>query len=113
MKYNSQFSPNILELALRNIKLAKENMLKLGANLPPKDDPKIWEYLQKYEKELELMLLNYNKEQKVQDISKEKKLNVYNKKMKQKQKMEEIERIKTENEIERRQKAKQIRNNMV
>ena len=110
LKYNSQFSPNILELALRNIKLAKENMLKLGANLPPKDDPKIWEYLQKYEKELELMLLNYNKEQKVQEISKEKKLNVYNKKMKQKQKMEEIERIKTENEIERRQKAKQIRN---
>jgi hypothetical protein len=110
LKYNSQFSPNIIELALRNIKLAKENMLKLGADLPPKDDPKIWEYLQKYEKELELMLLNYNKEQKKQEISKEKKLNAYGKKIKQKQKMEEIERIQTENEIERRQRAKQIKN---
>ena len=31
LKYNSQLSPNIIELALRNIKLAKENMLKIGS----------------------------------------------------------------------------------
>ena len=109
LKHNSQFSPNIMELALRNIKLAKEKMLKVGGRFPPKDDPKILEYLQKYEKELNLMFLNFNKEQKKQEILKEMKLNEHNKKMKDKEKLEKIQKLKTENEIERRQKAKEIR----
>ena len=109
-KYNSQFSPNLIESALRNIKLAKNNMLKVGNRFPPKDDPKTLEYLQKYQKELELMLINYTKEQKKQEILNGKKMNIFSKRVKDKQKMEEIERIKTENEIERRQKAKEIRN---
>ena len=72
LKYNSQFSQNIIELALRNIKLAKKKMLKLGTNIPSKEDPEIIEFLQKYEKEFEYMLLNYSKEQKYQDIIKQK-----------------------------------------
>ena len=110
LKYNSQLSPNIIELALRNIKLAKENMLKINSRYSPKDDPKILEYLQKYEKELQLMLLNYITERKQHEILKEKKINIYNKRLKENQKLEEINQMKTENEIERRQKAKEIRN---
>ena len=109
LKYNSQLSPNVIELALRNIKLAKDNMLKIGSRYSPKYDPKILEYLQKYEKELQLMLLNYVKERKQHEILKEKKLNNYNKRVKENQKLEEINQLKTQNEIERRQKAKELR----
>ena len=87
LKYNSQFSQNIIELALRNIKLAKEKMLKLGTNIPSKEDPEIIEFLQKYEKEFEYMLLNYSKEQKYQDIIKQKRINNYNNKIKKNQKL--------------------------
>ena len=110
LKYNSQFSQNIIELALRNIKLAKEKMLKLGTNIPSKEDPEIIEFLQKYEKEFEYMLLNYSKEQKYQDIIKQKRINNYNNKIKKNQKIEEINNIKIEKEIQRRQKAKEMKN---
>ena len=110
LKYNSQFSQNIIELALRNIKLAKEKMLKLGTNIPSKEDPEIIEFLQKYEKEFEYMLLNYSKEQKYQDIIKQKRINNYNNKIKKNQKNEEINNIKIEKEIQRRQKAKEMKN---
>ena len=110
LKYNSQFSQNIIELALRNIKLAKEKMLKLGTNIPSKEDPEIIEFLQKYEKEFEYMLLNYSKEQKYQDIIQQKRINNYNNKIKKNQKIEEINNIKIEKEIQRRQKAKEMKN---
>ena len=110
LKYNSQFSQNIIELALRNIKLAKEKMLKLGTNIPSKEDPEIIEFLQKYEKEFEYMLLNYSKEQKYQDIIKQKRINNYNNKIKKNQKIEEINNVKIEKEINRRQKDKEIKN---
>ena len=92
LKSNSDISPNVIELAIRNIKLAKEKMIKVGKNYPPKDDPEILEYLQKYEKELELMLLNYNKEQKKFNLMKEKQINNFNKK--QKQKVKNVKKIK-------------------
>ena len=107
LKYNSQFSQNIIELALRNIKLAKEKMLKLGTNIPSKEDPEIIEFLQKYEKEFEYMLLNYSKEQKYQDIIKQKRINNCGGEIKKNQKIEEINNIKIEKEIQRRQKAKE------
>ena len=110
LKQNSQLSPNLIELALRNIKLAKDKMQIINNNYPPVDDPKIYEYLQKYEKELELMLLNYNKDQKKFEIIKQREISNYSKSLKHKQKLDEIEKIKTEIELERRQKAKDIRN---
>ena len=110
LKQNTQLSPNLIELALRNIKLAKEKMQKVNSNIPPKDDPKILEYLQKYEKELEFMLLNYNKDQKKFEITKEREITNYSKSIKHKQKIDEIEKMKTDNELDRRQRAKDVRN---
>ena len=54
-------------------------MQKINNNYPPVDDPKIYEYLQKYEKELELMLLNYNKDQKKFEIIKQREISNYSK----------------------------------
>ena len=110
LKQNTQLSPNLIELALRNIKLAKEKMQKINSNIPPKDDPKILKYLQKYEKELEFMLLNYNKDQKKFEITKEREITNYSKSIKHKQKIDEIEKMKTDNELDRRQRAKDVRN---
>ena len=110
LKQNTQLSPNLIELALQNIKLAKEKMQKINSNIPPKDDPKILEYLQKYEKELEFMLLNYNKDQKKFEITKEREITNYSKSIKHKQKIDEIEKMKTDNELDRRQRAKDVRN---
>jgi hypothetical protein len=110
LKYNSQLSPNSIELALRNIKLAKEKMMKLGTRIPESDDPKTKEYLQKYEKELELMLINYNKEQKQRYYFRERAIKNFNQNMKDIKRIKEIEKKKTDNEIEQRRKAKEIRN---
>ena len=110
LKYNSQLSPNSIELALRNIKLAKEKMIKLGTRIPEPDDSKTKEYLQKYEKELEMMLINYNKEQKQRYFFRERAVKNFNQNMKDIKKIKEIEKKKTDNEIERRRKAKEVRN---
>ena len=110
LKYNSQLSPNSIELALRNIKLAKEKMVKLGKRIPDSEDAKTKEYLQKYEKELEMMLVNYNKEQKKNYFFRERKIKNFNQNMKDNKKIKEIEKKKTDNEIERRRKAKEVRN---
>ena len=109
LKYNSQLSPNSIELALRNIKLAKEKMVKLGSRIPEPDDSKTKEYLQKYEKELEMMLINYNKEQKKGYYFRERAIKNFNQNLKDTKKIKEIEKRKTDNEIERRRKAKEIR----
>ena len=111
LKYNSQLSPNSIELALRNIKLAKEKMLKINTRIPQPDDKKTKEYLKKYEKELEMMLINYNKEQNKRNYFRERAIKNFNQNMKDNKKIKEIEKKKTDNEIERRRKAKEIRSN--
>jgi hypothetical protein len=111
LKHNMEISRNTLELALRNIKLAKDKAIKINNRIPPLDDIKTREYLQKYEKELELMLINYNKEQKKRDYFRERAIKNFNQNMKHNKKIKEIEKKKTDNEIERRRKAKEIRNN--
>ena len=110
LKYNSQLSPNSIELALRNIKLAKERMIKLGSRIPKPEDSKTKEYLKKYEKELEMMLINYNREQKKKYYFNERAIKNFNQNMKDNKKIKEIEKKKTDNEMERRRKAKEIKN---
>ena len=85
-------------------------MVKLGNRIPDSEDAKTKEYLQKYEKELEMMLINYNKEQKKDYFFRERKLKNFNQNMKDNKKIKEIEKKKTDNEIERRRKAKEVRN---
>ena len=48
LKYNMQNSRNVFELVLRNIKLAKQKMLKIENRLPEVDDLKTKEYKHDY-----------------------------------------------------------------
>ena len=84
-------------------------MIKLGKRIPEPDDAKTKEYLQKYEKELEMMLMNYNKEQKKSYYFRERAIKNFNQIMKDSKKIKQIEKRKTDIEIERRRKAKEVK----
>ena len=110
LKYNMQNSRNVFELVLRNIKLAKQKMLKIENRLPEVDDLKTKEYLLRYERERQMMESNYNKEQKRINFFEERAINNFKQNMKDAKKTKEIAARKTENEIERRRKAQEVRN---
>ena len=67
LKQNLQNSQNILEIILRNIKLARTKMLKLENRIPENDDLLTKEFIHKYEKELQY-ILNYYKNEKKKKI---------------------------------------------
>ena len=110
LKHNMQNSKNVFELVLRNIKLAKQKMLKIENRLPEVDDLKTKEYILRYERERQMMEANYNKEQKRINFFEERAINNFNQNMKDAKKAKEIEARKTESEIERRRKAQEVRN---
>ena len=110
LKYNMQNSRNVFELVLRNIKLAKQKMLKIENRLPEVDDLKTKEYILRYERERQMMEANYNKEQKRINFFEERAINNFKQNMKDAKKTKEIAARKTENEIERRRKAQEVRN---
>ena len=111
LKQNLANSKNVFELALRNIKLAKQKMMKIENRIPEIDDLKTKEYLLKYERERQLMENYYNKEQKKLNYFEERAIQNFKQNIKDDQRAKEIEARKTENEIERRRKAQEIRNN--
>ena len=110
LKHNLQNSRNTFELALRNIKLAKQKMMKIENRIPEVDDLKTKEYLQKYEKQRQMMEVHYNREQKKLNFFEERAINNFKQNIKDMKKAKEIEAKKTENEIERRRKAQEVRN---
>ena len=110
LKHNLENSRNTFELALRNIKLAKQKMMKIGNRIPEADDLKTKEYLLRYEKERQMMEVNYNREQKKLNFFEERAINNFKQNIKDMKKAKEIEARKTENEIERRRKAQEVRN---
>ena len=110
LKHNLEISRNTLELALRNIKLAKQKMMKIGNRIPEVDDLKTKEYLLKYEKERQMMEINYNRDQKKLNFFEQRAINNFKQNIKDMKKAREIEARKTENEIERRRKAQEVRN---
>ena len=110
LKHNLQNSKNTFELALRNIKLAKQKMMKIENRYPEVDDLKTKEYILRYEKERQMMEAHYNKEQKKINFFEERAINNFKQNLKDMKKAKEIEARKTENEIERRRKAQEVRN---
>lgn len=109
LKYNTEISQNSIDLALRNIKLSRDNMVKLGIIDQDEDDKKTIEYLQKYQKEFDSMLKFYSKQQRRSKYVNERYLKNIDQNMKYKKKIQEIDQMKTNNEIERRMKAKEIK----
>jgi len=110
LKHNLENSKNVFELALRNIKLAKQKMMKIENRYPEVDDLKTKEYILRYEKERQMMEAHYNKEQKKINFFEERAINNFKQNMKDMKKAKEIEARKTESEIERRRKAQEVRN---
>ena len=110
LKHNLENSKNVFELALRNIKLAKQKMMKIENRYPEVDDLKTKEYILRYEKERQMMEAHYNKEQKKINFFEERAINNFKQNLKDMKKAKEIEARKTENEIERRRKAQEVRN---
>ena len=110
LKQNLENSRSTFELALRNIKLAKQKMMKIGNRIPEPDDLKTREYLQRYERERQMMEIDYNRQQKKLNFFEQRAINNFKQNIKDTKKAKEIEARKTEYEIERRRKAQEVRN---
>ena len=110
LKQNLENSRSTFELALRNIKLAKQKMMKIGNRIPEADDLKTKEYLQRYERERQMMEIDYNRQQKKLNFFEQRAINNFKQNIKDTRKAKEIEARKTEYEIERRRKAQEVRN---
>ena len=70
LKHNIQNSHDMLEIILRNIKLARQKMMKIENRIPDPDDLLTKEYMNRYEKELQYILDYYKKEKKKEIFSK-------------------------------------------
>ena len=109
LKQNVKNSSDIFQLVLRNIKLAQQRMMKIENRIPEVVDLKTKEYMQRYEKELQMMLINYDREQKKMNFFQERAIKNFNRNLKDLKKIKEIEAKKVDSEIERRRKAKEVR----
>ena len=79
VKNNLQNSHDTLEIILRNIKLARQKMLKIANRIPEPDDLMTKEFMQRYEKELQYILNFYKNEKKKRNIFLERALKNKNK----------------------------------
>ena len=110
LKHNIQNSHDMLEIILRNIKLARQKMMKIENRIPDPDDLLTKEYMNRYEKELQYILDYYNKEKKKRNFFQERALKTMNQNVRVMKKIQEIQTKKMENEIERRRKAREVKN---
>ena len=109
LKQNAKNSGDVFQLVLRNIKLAQQKMMKIENRIPKVVDLQTQEYLQRYEKELQMNLINYQKEQKKMNFFQERAIKNFERNLKDLKKIKEIEAKKVDSEIERRRKAKEVR----
>ena len=110
VRYNMETSNDVLEMVLRNIKLARQRMKKIEMRIPENDDLKTKALLIKYNKEFTHMLNNFNAEKQKTDYFHQRTLKVINDNLKVAQKIQEIQAQRMEEEIERRRKAREVKN---
>ena len=110
VKNNLQNSHDTLEIILRNIKLARQKMLKIANRIPEPDDLMTKEFMQRYEKELQYILNFYKNEKKKRNIFQERALKNLSQNVRVMKKIQEIQTRKMEDEIERRRKAREYKN---
>ena len=110
LKHNIQNSHDMLEIILRNIKLARQKMMKIENRIPDPDDLLTKEFMNRYEKELQYILDYYKKEKKKRNFFQERALKTMNQNVRVMKKIQEIQTKKMENEIERRRKAREVKN---
>ena len=110
LKQNLQNSQNILEIILRNIKLARTKMLKLENRIPDPDDLLTKEFMHRYEKELQYILNYYKNMKKKRNLLQERALKSMSQNVRVMKKIQEIQTKKMENEIEKKRKAREFKN---
>ncbi len=110
LKQNLQNSQNMLEIILRNIKLARTKMLKLENRIPDPDDLLTKEFMHRYEKELQYILNYYKNMKKRRNFLQERALQSMSQNVRVMKKIQEIQTKKMENEIEKKRKAREFKN---
>lgn len=107
LKQNIQNSHNILDIILRNIKLAKQKMMKISNKVQDSDDQITMEFMHRHQKELQYILDYYKKEKNKRSKYQERALNTLTKNVCLMKKAQEVQTKKMEAEIERKKKARE------
>lgn len=110
LNYNAKNSQGLIDLILRNIKLARQKAMKIANRIPDPDDLVTKEFIHRYSKELQYILKNYKKEKNQRNLFKERILKTITQNERIMKKIQEIQFKKVEDEIERKRKAKEVRN---
>ena len=110
LNYNAQNSQSVIDLIIRNIKLARQKTMKIANRIPDPDDLVTKEFIHRYNKELQYILKSYKKEKMQRNSFQERALRTITQNVKVMKKIQEIQTKKIESEIEQKRKAREVRN---
>ena len=110
LNYNAQNSQSVIDLIIRNIKLARQKTMKIANRIPNPDDLVTKEFIHRYNKELQYILKHYKKEKMQRNSFQERALRTITQNVKVMKKIQEIQTKKIESEIEQKRKAREVRN---
>ena len=110
LNYNAQNSQSVIDLIIRNIKLARQKTMKIANRIPDPDDLVTKEFIHRYNKELQYILKYYKKEKMQRNSFQERALRTITQNVKVMKKIQEIQTKKIESEIEQKRKAREVRN---
>ena len=110
LNYNAQNSQSVIDLIIRNIKLARQKTMKIANRIPNPDDLVTKEFIHRYNKELQYILKYYKKEKMQRNSFQERALRTITQNVKVMKKIQEIQTKKIESEIEQKRKAREVRN---
>ena len=110
LNYNAQNSQSVIDLIIRNIKLARQKTMKIANRIPNPDDLVTKEFIHRYNKELQYILKYYKKEKMQRNAFQERALRTITQNVKVMKKIQEIQTKKIESEIEQKRKAREVRN---
>ena len=110
LNYNAQNSQSVIDLIIRNIKLARQKTMKIANRIPNPDDLVTKEFIHRYNKELQYILKYYKKEKMQRNSFQERALRTITQNVKVMKKIQEIQTKKIESDIEQKRKAREVRN---
>ena len=110
LNYNAQNSQSVIDLIIRNIKLARQKTMKIANRIPNPDDLVTKEFIHRYNKELQYILKYYKKEKMQRNSFQERALRTITQNVKVMKKIQEIQTKRIESEIEQKRKAREVRN---
>lgn len=110
LNYNAQNSQGVIDLIIRNIKLARQKTMKIQNRIAEPDDLVTKEFLHRYNKELQYIIKHY-KQDKMQRSSKQQRaMKTITQNVRVMKKIQDIQTKKIKDEIEMKKKAREVRN---